>query len=68
MANSADPDQLASSEPTDLDLCCLKRQGMSGFSRTRVYTSVDILGEKRKKTHIRYASAFLCRYYITYID
>ena len=34
MANSADPDQLASS--TDLDLHCLQRQGISGFSRTRV--------------------------------
>ena len=31
MANSADPDQLA-----DLDLHCLQRQGISGFSRTRV--------------------------------
>ena len=33
MANSADPDQLASS---DLDLHCLERQGISRFSRTRV--------------------------------
>ena len=33
MANSADPDQLAS---TDLDLHCLQKQGISGFSRTRV--------------------------------
>ena len=32
MANSADPDQLASSS---LDLHCLQRQCMSGFSRTR---------------------------------
>ena len=32
MANSADPDQLAS----DLDLGCLQRQCISGFSRTRV--------------------------------
>ena len=32
MANSADPDQLASEE----DLHCLQRQGISGFSRTRV--------------------------------
>ena len=31
MANSADPDQL-----TDLDLHCLQRQVLSGFSRTRV--------------------------------
>ena len=41
MANSADPDQLASSEallqkPTDLDLHCLQGQGISGLSRTRV--------------------------------
>ena len=34
MANSADPDQLAS--PTEQDLHCLQRQGISGFSRTRV--------------------------------
>ena len=46
MANSADPDQLASSEanqiswllqkPTDLGLHCLQRQCISWFSRTRV--------------------------------
>ena len=40
MANSADPDQLASS--TDLDLHCLQRQGISGFSRTRVKTLTRI--------------------------
>ena len=34
MTNSADPDQLASSE--DMDLHCLQRQGVSGLSRTRV--------------------------------
>ena len=32
MANNTDPDQ----KPTDLDLHCLQRQGISGFSRTRV--------------------------------
>ena len=32
MANSADPVQ----KPTDLDLHCLQRQGISGLSRTRV--------------------------------
>ena len=32
MTNSADPDQ----KPTDLDLHCLQRQGISGVSRTRV--------------------------------
>ena len=38
MTNSADPDQLASSGffRSDLDLHCLQRQGISGFSRTRV--------------------------------
>ena len=37
MTNSADPDQLASSQkPTDLDLHSLQRQGISEFSRTRV--------------------------------
>ena len=36
MANNADSDQLASSEPIDLDLHCLQRQDISGFSRTRV--------------------------------
>ena len=36
MANSADADQLASKKPTDLDLHCLERQGISGFSMTRV--------------------------------
>ena len=39
IAKSADPDQLASSEvqrPTDLALHCLQRQGIPGFSRTRV--------------------------------
>ena len=36
MANSADPDQLASEKPTVVDLNCLQRQGISGFSRTRV--------------------------------
>ena len=34
MTNSADPDQLASSEkPTDLDLHCLLRQDMSCSAR-----------------------------------
>ena len=34
MANtSADPDQLASEKTADLDLHCLQRQYISGFSR-----------------------------------
>ena len=37
MANSADPDQLAS-----IDLHCLERQGLSGFSRSRVNYKVSI--------------------------
>ena len=36
MANSADSNQLASSEATNLDLHCLQMQGISGFCRTRV--------------------------------
>ena len=36
MTNSADPDQLTSSEPNDLDLHCLQKQGVSGISRTRI--------------------------------
>ena len=37
MTNSANPDQLASSlEANYLDLHCLQRQGISGFSRTRI--------------------------------
>ena len=35
MANSADPESWLL-QPTDLDLHCLQRQGISGFSRTRV--------------------------------
>ena len=39
MTNSADPDQdqvsLLLQKPTDRDLHCLQRQGISGFSRTR---------------------------------
>ena len=33
MTNSADPDQLASKKPTDLDLHCLLRQGMSCLAK-----------------------------------
>ena len=36
MINSADTDQLAFQKPTDLDLHCFLRQGISGFSRTRI--------------------------------
>ena len=39
MENSADPDQLASSEPNDLDLHCLQIQGIPGLSRTSVKVS-----------------------------
>ena len=33
MANNADPDQLLLQKPTDLDLHCLLRQGMSRSAR-----------------------------------
>ena len=39
IANSADPDQ-----PTDLDLHCLQRQGISGFSRTWVNIEAALTG------------------------
>ena len=39
MSNSADPDQLASSEANNLELHWLQKQGISGFSRTRVKIS-----------------------------
>ena len=38
MTNSADPDL---QRPTDLDLHCLQRQGISVFSRTRVKTGKE---------------------------
>ena len=43
MANSADPDQLASLKQADLDLHCLQRQGISGFSRTRVKAGLEFI-------------------------
>ena len=43
MANSADPDQLASQKPTDLDLHCLQRQDISGLSRTRVKFGISMV-------------------------
>ena len=49
MANSADPDQLASEKPTDLDLHCLQRQGISRFSRTKVKSMLQSLSEKLYK-------------------
>ena len=36
ITNNADPDHWLLQEPTDLDLNCLQRQGISQFSRTRV--------------------------------
>ena len=55
MTYSADPDQLASSE-TDLDLYYLKRQGISGFSRTRV-KGVD---SKERICSVKSVSSFTC--------
>ena len=57
MANSADPDQLAQ-KPTDLDLHCLQRQDISGFSRTKVNVQRKkcrtrlLVSEKLKKKKI----------------
>ena len=48
MANSADPDQLPSSEATDLDLHYLQKQGISGFSRTGVKS--NFLRKKKKNS------------------
>ena len=42
MANSADPDQMASSKAKNLDLDCLQTQSISGYSRTRVNQTVDV--------------------------
>ena len=44
MINSVDPGQLASKEkPTDLDLYCLQRQGISMFSGTRVNPKEELI-------------------------
>ena len=40
LTNSVDPDQLVSSDSVQI-LHCLQRQGISGFSRTRVKYSLD---------------------------
>ena len=42
MANSADPDQLPSKKPTDLDLHYLQMQAISGFSRTWVNEETSV--------------------------
>ena len=52
MAKSADPDQLASS---DLDLHCLQRQGISGFSRTKPFDKTKIM--KFKQHSVNFDSA-----------
>ena len=62
MANSADPDQLASKKPTDLDLHCLQRQGISNIGRTRVNIAIllymdvfeyDWMSDKQSRPLIR---------------
>ena len=40
MTNSADPDQLAYSEPTDLDLHCLLRHAMSCSAREGIRKNI----------------------------
>ena len=73
MANSADPDQL----PTDLDLHCLQRQGISGFSRTRVKSLhlAPFLKHKQMAsrlmklhTHIHYDAPCLLQSTVTDLD
>ena len=62
MANSADPDQLASVKPTDLDLHCLLRQCISGFSRTMVKYEVTWNVFKLsfvRHSHMLYPCAFI---------
>ena len=56
MANSADPDQLASKKPTDLNLHSLQRQGISGFSRTRVNIQAIMIisGRGKRKVDSKY--------------
>ena len=62
MANSGDPDKL---KPTDLDLLCLQRQDISGFSRTRVkeheeLRNTNILGQySSRKRLMTYTAAFV---------
>ena len=62
MTNSADPDQLASSEkPTDLDPHCLQRQGISRFSISRVYFLVlftfatCVIGLRTLRSKVKFA-------------
>ena len=58
MANSADPDQLASSvqKPTDLDLHCLLRQGMSSTGREGVIKilkkSYRVVLKRKERKHV----------------
>ena len=59
MTNCADPDQLASSEPswlpqkpTDLDLHCLQRQGIFRFSRTRVKKGTGVQHREEKSQEL----------------
>ena len=54
MTNSAVLDQLASSEkPTDLDLLCLQRQGISVFSKTRVNSREPDQPANPEKNYVR---------------
>ena len=54
MTNSADPEK-----PTDLDLHCLQRQCISGFSRTRL---------KKAKSIMDTQSASLIHRYIVFLE
>ena len=73
MANSADPDQLASEtvlqKPTDLDLSSLQRQGISGFSRTRVKIHpLNNLGMKVRESCISRETAIHSPVQVIHID
>ena len=52
-------------KPTDLDLHCLQRQSISGFSRTRVKTHLYISTELIRDTFA--VQVKTCAYYIVYI-
>ena len=52
MPNIVDPEQMASQKPTDLDLYCLKRQGISRFSRIRIKQNEHSKKKKNNKKTI----------------
>ena len=59
MANSADPDQLASSEANWSRSTLFERQDISGFSRTRVNRELNL-----NKKQIHFSVYFFLDYYL----